>query len=215
MVSLPLGMNLMLGACHDLPLFSMTKVSRGLFRAIASFARYVTPLAPGSLSISKSQINTPSGSGSRTPVTTQLTPSDGVSHVVEAPDSETPPFVTPTSSLSDPTAAPTLDMSKLSMHSFTDETSRMVASPSQMSSSSSKKNKLPCKIARFASSSAKDDNGADGSRLPRSVPQGPEPSGDDAGPRFSDEPADTDSRARPGEAGYTGIYRGDNVSQLR
>lgn len=37
------------GVGHDLPLFSMTRPSRGCFRAIANFCRYVTPAAPGSL----------------------------------------------------------------------------------------------------------------------------------------------------------------------
>ncbi|WVQ77836.1 hypothetical protein IAR50_007531 [Cryptococcus sp. DSM 104548] len=46
------------GVCHDLPLFSMTKAARGCFRAIASFARYVTPSAPGSHYIGR----TPAGS---------------------------------------------------------------------------------------------------------------------------------------------------------
>ncbi|WVN87708.1 uncharacterized protein L203_102896 [Cryptococcus depauperatus CBS 7841] len=41
------------GVCHDLPLFSMSKPARGCFRAIASFVRYVTPSAPGSLYIGK------------------------------------------------------------------------------------------------------------------------------------------------------------------
>jgi hypothetical protein len=49
-----------------------------------------------------------------------------------------------------------------------------------------------------------------------SIPAVPESSvdtkGDDAGPRFTEDPADQDSRALPGSAGHTGIYRKANVS---
>ena len=45
------------------------------------------------------------------------------------------------------------------------------------------------------------------------------PTGDDAGPRFEDgegeDIATRDSAAAPGEAGYSGIYRGPDVSQTR
>jgi hypothetical protein len=34
---------------------------------------------------------------------------------------------------------------------------------------------------------------------------------DEAGPRFGVEDASKDSRAKPGEAGHSGIYNGDNV----
>jgi hypothetical protein len=47
------------------------------------------------------------------------------------------------------------------------------------------------------------ENGLGGSKMP---------TGDDAGPRFGNDPADMDSRAAPGTAGYSGIYRGRNVS---
>lgn len=39
--------------------------------------------------------------------------------------------------------------------------------------------------------------------------------GDDVGPRFSHDPADQDSKALPGTAGNSGVYRGDNVSSFR
>ncbi|WWC89008.1 uncharacterized protein L201_003925 [Kwoniella dendrophila CBS 6074] len=55
------------GVCHDLPLLSMTRPSRGAFRAIASFARYVTPSAPGSKYIRRSYPVTPKDSKSGTP----------------------------------------------------------------------------------------------------------------------------------------------------
>ncbi|WRT66661.1 uncharacterized protein IL334_003621 [Kwoniella shivajii] len=50
------------GTCHDLPLLSMTRPARGAFRAIANFARYVTPSAPGSRYISRSYPSTPKDS---------------------------------------------------------------------------------------------------------------------------------------------------------
>ena len=40
------------------------------------------------------------------------------------------------------------------------------------------------------------------------------PPGDDAGPRFGEEDASLDSRAKPGEAGHSGIYNGENASRL-
>ncbi|WVQ79674.1 hypothetical protein IAT38_001774 [Cryptococcus sp. DSM 104549] len=68
------------GACHDLPLFSMTHTSRGCFRAIASFARYVTPSAPGSLYIGgKSRPGTGSGSGSKRTPGLPVTPNTATS----------------------------------------------------------------------------------------------------------------------------------------
>jgi len=202
------------GACHDLPLFSMTKVSRGLFRAIASFARYVTPTAPGSLSIHKSRTTTPSGSGSRTPLKSEipvLSQTDETAVVTEEPASlETPPFVTPMSSLTDLTSPPPLDMSHLSVTSSNEDRTRIVDSPAPMSSSSSKKEKGSLKFARFTSMHASTEG--DAGRLPDKATLGPELSGDDAGPRFGEDPADADSRAKPGEAGHTAIYKGDNVS---
>ncbi|WVQ99705.1 hypothetical protein IAU59_006846 [Kwoniella sp. CBS 9459] len=55
------------GVCHDLPLLSMTRPARGAFRAITSFARYVTPSAPGSRYISRSKPNTPRASTTNMP----------------------------------------------------------------------------------------------------------------------------------------------------
>ncbi|WVF71169.1 hypothetical protein IAT40_005967 [Kwoniella sp. CBS 6097] len=55
------------GVCHDLPLLSMTRPARGAFRAITSFARYVTPSAPGSKYISRSRPNTPRTSTTNIP----------------------------------------------------------------------------------------------------------------------------------------------------
>jgi hypothetical protein len=54
----------------------------------------------------------------------------------------------------------------------------------------------------------------DGSRsLPRERAR-TGPPGDDAGPRFGMEDASKDSRAKPGEAGHSGIYNGDDVSPV-
>jgi len=55
---------------------------------------------------------------------------------------------------------------------------------------------------------------ADGSRSLPPVRARTGPPGDDAGPRFGVEDASKDSRAKPGEAGHSGIYNGENVSDI-
>lgn len=205
---------LITGACHDLPLFSMTKVSRGLFRAIASFARYVTPSAPGSLSISKPQFGTPSGSGSRTPSRSRPVSmvGDNDRTVLSDPITSEPPAMTPHDSLGD-LRPPALDMTNLTV-SEPEDLHHVVDSPRAMSQPVPPETpkSQSSKTARFESETT------------ASTPETPsrpsielrpaEPSGDDAGPRFGEDPADQDSKALPGTAGHTGIYRGQNVSLL-
>lgn len=203
------GILLSSGACHDLPLFSMAKISRGLFRAIASFARYVTPSAPRSLAISRSQVTTPGGSGASTPVYSRSSPSGGDVPVLAVPVSGTPPFMTPQSSVIDLTE-PKLDMSRLAVSSSTDDAA-YVDSPLSMSSTSLRKKRSASMFRHFSTMSVT-VSGSDDGEKPRPDPQGTEPSGDDAGPRFGDDAVDQDSRAKPGTAGHTGIYRGENVS---
>ncbi|ORY26314.1 hypothetical protein BCR39DRAFT_541265 [Naematelia encephala] len=180
------------GVCHDLPLFSMTKPARGIFRSIASFARYVTPSAPGSLSISRPV----SPSGSTSDLSPSITSDANSRPILEGDATSTPPFITPSQSTAD---LPSVSTSSVALAApvFTDEP--VVDSPTSLTFTKDKSRK-----ARFESLPASgghlDKNKA---RRYDSMPV----SGDDAGPRFED-PANKDSRAAPGTAGHSGIYRG-------
>lgn len=202
---------LILGACHDLPLFSMTKVARGAFRAIASFARYVTPSAPGSLSISRSQFDTPSGSGSRTPAHSRPVSmaADADQHVLSEDTTTTPPTMTPRSSGANAMSL-NLDMSRLTVGT-SGAALDLVDSPRTMltATSSDATKSHSNKAARFDNDSP--DAESDTPERPGRSASQAEASGDDAGPRFGEDPADKDSKAPPGSAGHTGIYRGENV----
>ena len=186
----------------------MTKVARGVFRAIASFARYVTPSAPGSLAISRSQYNSPGGSGASTPAYPMSSPASEDVPVLAEPVSSTPPFMTPRSSVTE-LPDPKLDMSRLTVSS-TSNGAAYVDSPRSMSSTSLRKKRSASKFG-LSTMSVTWGEGDEGEAVAPER-QGTGPSGDDAGPRFGEDPADQDSRAKPGSAGHTGIYRGDNVS---
>ncbi|KAK8864674.1 hypothetical protein IAR55_001926 [Kwoniella newhampshirensis] len=222
------------GVCHVLPLFSMTKPSRGVFRAIASFARYVTPSAPGSLYIrSKSQyyaagtsaIGTPQpgSSGDANPTGTppvvssepESTPNDR--EVEQSSSTATPTSITPRLSLR-PAIVPALDL-KLADEVLT------VDSPTTLESSHQSKLETPALSPNF-----RRNHSSTSSLSSPSEPSSPakevesislpepghktrsmQPSGDDAGPRFDDELSGMeDSRAKEGEAGWPGIYRKKN-----
>ena len=199
----------MIGVCHDLPLFSMTKPARGLFRAIASFARQVTASAPGSLSISRSQQPSPSRSGVNTPEYI------GDSQVKNAPTLDLPPAVitTPTTLSPNPSSADlTRSGNELSKRTDND----VLESPLSMNPGGSRKSSGPSlstiKMTRFETSSSSKPDGTD-SPSPYAARSHSMSSGDDAGPRFrAEDLADRDSRAAPGTAGHSGIYRGANVS---
>ena len=187
----------------------MTKAARGLFRAVASFARYVTPSAPGSLSISKSR--TPSQAGSRA----SSIPNSPLSRPVETdqPVLETSLASSPRSSLGDiHTVSIGNGLARLNMSSLETENTP-VDSPRSLTPRSTKASKtarfsLMEPIAGKRHALTEDEPG---SERPRGPPrEGPE--GDDAGPRFGEDMADKDSRALPGTAGHSGIYRGENVS---
>ena len=189
----------------------MTKPARGVFRAIASFARYVTPRAPGSLSISR--ITT----GSSDPSSKLSRPSSVAEenggnpkrliHGDQSADkiSMTPVSMTPKVSAHSSSEAPPTDMPDLSLVSSPEpaKDSNMEARPDQS----------------MASPASTEAVGPYSVPLPPTAPQpGSGPSGDDAGPRFADnekESIQKDSRAAPGTAGYSGIYRGTDVSLTR
>lgn len=73
----------------------MTKPARGVFRAISTFARYVTPSAPGSLSVNQSRASDvgPNGSASKPSGTP-----DTDDALFDEDFTSTPRFLTPTSS---------------------------------------------------------------------------------------------------------------------
>jgi hypothetical protein len=199
-----------LGACHDLPLFSMTRPARGVFRAIATFARYVTPSAPKSLSISTRNAQSLSPASEH--------PSSMSGTAIPIPDGLITPSLTfsPTQSVESlPLWRPTFsrpnstnDADSQSMHDRLATTPTEYASSTLSSDKSEKKAwfKLPRRSKTSETSSQKSK--------PMSVP--PQHSfavsGDDSGPRFRQSSIDADNKAKPGEAGHTSIYRGPNVS---
>lgn len=212
------------GTCHDLVLFSMTRQARGVFRAIASFVRYVTPSAPGSLSISKIQGSQPSG---------QASTGGGNTPELASPISETPPFVTPETSLENlPTSShigsrADEDRTALNPTSVFDSP-RTMSTSSAVGSSPQNGHPVPAvKSTRFnealetlrknQNNELNDSTAAGSAAASPSRPVVTESSfdtkGDDAGPRFTEDPADQDSRALPGSAGHTGVYRKANVSR--
>jgi hypothetical protein len=232
------------GTGHDLPLFSMTRPARGVFRAIASFARYCTPNAPGSLNISRLQLDdsafaqlgsarsspwisrrgSPASSGANTP-RIPGTPVEPQSHRPLLAEGLT---ATPHGSVfvhspkgsessSDPAHAARLADSQ--QDSTEAQTGRLppLLVEAKSTTSSVKRSGESSSLSRVTFSaespvelkptdtegSGDGENGLGGSKMP---------TGDDAGPRFGNDPADLDSRAAPGTAGYSGIYRGRNVS---
>jgi hypothetical protein len=189
------------GTCHDLPLFSMTTPARGLFRAIASFARFCTPAAPGSLHINtpaNSRLATSRMSGTSTPILSVEPLS-----MLERPVTDTPQALRPVKGRNDTLRGDTLVIPP-------------VASSSKLSSGTGTGRSR--QSTRFDDSAPGSDvEGVDGEgdkearALPKERPTNGPP-GDEAGPRFGAEDASQDSRAKPGEAGHSGIYNGEMVS---
>lgn len=183
----------------------MTTPARGLFRAIASFARFCTPSAPGSL-----HINTPansrlatsrlsvSGAGTGNGATTPVLSVEPMS-MLDKSVTDTPQALSPTSGRNESLRGDTL-----------------VIPPAASSSRLSHDSERPRQSTRFDDSTPGSDEELieEGEKqthpLPRERPS-KGPAGDDAGPRFGDEDASKDSRAKPGEAGHSGIYNGEMV----
>lgn len=178
----------------------MTTPARGLFRAIASFARFCTPDAPGSL-----HINTPANS--------RLIP--------RAPGTSTPAYSAEPLSMTMTSMSMTDTPRALSPVSGRNETLRgdtLLIPPAELSSLHGEQSRRSSRhsVMGDVSGPPSDTDGEDesGSRpLPPTKPASGPP-GDDAGPRFGEEDASLDSRAKPGEAGHSGIYNGENVSRL-
>jgi len=178
------------GTCHDLPLFSMTTPARGLFRAIASFARFCTPQAPGSLHIntpSNSKLSRPSSKLYTEPLSMTMTSLD----IASSPRALSP--VNGARTLSIPTS------------------DRRESHISETTSSRSQSVKMDVSGPPTDSEPEVEEDGV------RALPKERARTGpveDEAGPRFGVEDASKDSRAKPGEAGHSGIYNGDNVSLI-
>ncbi|WWD17016.1 hypothetical protein CI109_101452 [Kwoniella shandongensis] len=224
------------GVCHVLPLFSMTKPSRGVFRAISSFARYVTPSAPGSLYISRSRYPTAGASIG-----------DTIGDTIENNGFNTDKKSLPTTPIIGGSSSPTKKSLEITL------TSEPAAMTPQSSTRTSQKPELdvvnlgepvpivespvssePSHHTRLEASATKPDLNRDRSTVSSgSTPSGSstpnngleslsfenrgekagstQPSGDDAGPRFDEEiDGVDDSRAKKGEAGWPGVYRGPN-----
>nr|XP_019007535.1 uncharacterized protein I206_07797 [Kwoniella pini CBS 10737]OCF46316.1 hypothetical protein I206_07797 [Kwoniella pini CBS 10737] len=248
------------GVCHDLPLLSMTRPSRGAFRAIASFARYVTPSAPGSRYISRSYPATPKDSEDSTPhesmsrgsshgglqslsttdeVGVPSTPIDTEQRIVDNTLTATPAVLSPEQSIDLKRRPPTLDLAlgdelhrADSPRSIEEAPSvSIVSTPKPEESKHTLNIKTPTRNVSFASSfdssmgserererkasilppSPNPQNGS-GSEMPKEGRRGnSQPSGDDSGPRFEvEEQYANDWKAKQGEAGWAGIYNGDD-----
>lgn len=259
------------GVCHDLPLFSMTTAARGCFRAIASFARYVTPSTPGSLYIGRnsnaaeeSEISTPA-----TPNTliTPIGPVDPEKHnkILGAPMDSSPVQVTPRSSQAslrppgvtsmplrrtEPLLSEIPSLSGLAMHDNDrcfEETVELETTHGKVDGMKEKKKNemgiLPLRRGTsLPESSTPSGSGPQSTAMtPTASATGDQVLGDETGPRFAFGAGDqtekdkgksvefekreeeakeegeegfsglNDSRAKKGEAGWPGIYRGDNV----
>lgn len=259
------------GVCHDLPLFSMTTAARGCFRAIASFARYVTPSTPGSVYIGRN-FNTAEESGVSTPVTpntiiTPIDPADPDKHnkILGAPMASSPAQTTPSSSQASLrphgvtsmslrrkelvlSEIPSLSGLVIQDHDRPlEETAELETTNGKVDEMKEQKKKEVGILPPRRGASLRESSIPSGSR-PQSTAMTPSASatgdqvlGDETGPRFAFGTGDqmeenmgksvefekreeeakeeseegfsglNDSRAKKGEAGWPGIYRGDNV----
>jgi len=172
----------------------MTTPARGLFRAIASFARFCTPQAPGSL-----HINTPSKSKLSRSSRIYTEP---VSMTMTSLDIAASPRA-----LSPVGRNETLRGDTLSIPPSDRRESR------DSGTASSRSHSVRMDVSGPPSDSEPElELEEDGVRaLPKERAR-TGPVEDEAGPRFGVEEASKDSRAKPGEAGHSGIYNGDNVS---
>lgn len=258
------------GVCHDLPLFSMTTAARGCFRAIASFARYVTPSTPGSLYIGRNP-SVAEESDVSTPATPNIfmTPIDSVDaeqrdKILGAPMASSPVQATPHSSQvslrpngvtspplrrKEPLSSEIPSLPELRIQNL----DRSLEGTAGLERASGKINEMkeqekkevgilpPRRGTSLRESFTPSGSGLQNTSMtPITSATGGEVLGDDTGPRFAFGTGDqkrengekgvelekrkeeakegeegysglNDSRAKKGEAGWPGIYRGDNV----
>lgn len=212
------------GVGHDLPLFSMTKPARGTYRAIATFVRRVTPRNRASSSpVTTSGDVTPEGerrffNGTEevdTPqvVTDNSTPANApVSAEAEAAQQQAVP--------GDDLARQLEELSTQDTTGRTDRKSKRasimmpalrpvdsVTSPLSPSPLSATSRRSGWRHSTFFAGS--------GAAAPaeKAAPIKEEPA-DVAGPRFELQKGKRE-KAKPGEAGYSGVYAGANVSASR
>ena len=186
----------------------MTKPARSVFRAIAAFARHVTPSAPGSLSSSKSGPMSPPDSEDVAGVLVSPTENEQSSNKMLF--TSTPPQSTPAES----SAEKQLDSEMIiTSHRQSEDSLRNTAETEDpiresLSDQSSRQHSVSLAGHQPTAGSSRTN---DSIRLPppRSVTTAT--SGDVAGPRFGDGAADKDSRIRVGMAGHYGVYHGVNV----
>lgn len=209
----------------------MTRPARGLFRAIATFARFVTPSAHSSTSANPNSADRMKRN-SLAVLASGLLSSTGASPRASMPTS---PLLSRRNSLyaspnPSPMASPLeLDDAhdRLASHAWQhSKPSRsesggsgdqdVVSSPVAMTPIQS----VPPSAAQsghrvaFRSEPLREGSGPScGPSQDTSLPGG-QMSGDDAGPRFGFDAAEIDSKAKPGEAGHASIYQGSNVSLL-
>ncbi|KIR81042.1 esterase/lipase [Cryptococcus gattii EJB2] len=257
------------GVCHDLPLFSMTTAARGCFRAIASFARYVTPSTPGSLYIGRNP-SVAEESDVSTPATpnTFITPIASVDaeqrdKILGAPMASSPVQATPHPSQvslrpngvtspplrrKEPLSSEIPSLSELRIQNLDrslEGTAGLERANGKINEMKEQKKKEVGILPPRRGTSLRESFTPSGSGLqntsmtPITSATGDEVLGDDTGPRFAFGTSDqkkenggkgvefekreeqakegeegysglNDSRAKKGEAGWPGIYRGDN-----
>lgn len=260
------------GVCHDLPLFSMTTAARGCFRAIASFARYVTPSTPGSLYIGRNP-SVAEESDVSTPATpnTFITPIASVDaeqrdKILGAPMASSPVQATPHPSQvslrpngvtspplcrKEPLSSEIPSLSELRIQNLDrslEGTAGLERANGKINEMKEQKKKEVGILPPRRGTSLRESFTPSGSGLqntsmtPITSATGDEVLGDDTGPRFAFGTSDqkkenggkgvefekreeqakegeegysglNDSRAKKGEAGWPGIYRGGNVSR--
>lgn len=217
---------LIIGVCHDLPLFSMTRSARGAFRAIATFARYVTPSATsgGSRSSkSRQSVAAPGAGGERTSFwmnpLASVTPSMSrrASWSRRASHGSTPVAAAPAGSssttVSTPNAASQASSPRLGAVGGDDlarrlshldvqreETAGRVASPQPMSPAS------PSKVLPGTGETEVPPPVAP--PVPEGVAASRAQATDDVGPRWTHD-EEWDQPAKIGEAGHPSVYAGD------
>lgn len=197
------------GACHDLPLFSMTKPARGLFRAVAAFARYVTPSAPGSLPVGDSRQTTEDLAPPRPDIESEADDETesrtGQPILSDHAQRDTPRFTSPAQSTSDlsTTLASEAKSRNQSLSVPSGRSLGATISPSTSAPGSASHSRSPSP----ASSIRRRELQKTESLRPKHAKPSALPEGDEAGPRFGDEQGLNDIRAGPGEAGWPGVYQ--------
>jgi hypothetical protein len=218
----------------------MTKPARGCYRAIASFARYVTAAAPAS----RQPSNPTSDQGSKPSRTRSAPTFFGLPHTSQPSTYHAPPSLTeivttpPSPTLGEPLApetptplSPAESPTKNRTPFFT-PTSTPSASPlerqvhhrgstgdalitAQSSPAISRRSSFVSVVSSEFEDRPSDEDkpGEDDDVSKPHAQPAREVTGDDAGPRFGGD-EEQERRAAPGTAGHPGVYRPSNVSSV-